>query len=177
MFGTTSAAGTGTSLFGTAQATPQLGNTGFSFGQPQQQATGLGTSTSFFGQSNQAASAAKPSLFGTQPTTGTGLIFGSPSTGIFGGAKPAGATSVFGAPATGLTGLQGTQQQTGFTFGSPLGTAGGLRPAGTTGLFGANTAATTSTALKPGGLFGSGTSLSNFLYRSVSLTSLEHLAN
>ncbi|KAH9587860.1 Nuclear pore complex protein Nup98-Nup96 [Schistosoma haematobium] len=158
LFGTTSAAGTGTSLFGTAQATTQLGNTGFSFGQPQQQATGLGTSTSFFGQSNQAASAAKPSLFGTQPTTGTGLMFGSPSTGIFGGAKPAGATSVFGAPATGLTGLQGTQQQTGFTFGSPLGTAGGLRPAGTTGLFGANTAATTSTALKPGGLFGSGTS-------------------
>ncbi|XP_018644180.1 nucleoporin 145 (S59 family) [Schistosoma mansoni] len=158
LFGTTSAAGTGTSLFGTAQATPQLGNTGFSFGQPQQQATGLGTSTSFFGQSNQASTAAKPSLFGTQPTTGTGLMFGSPSTGIFGGAKPAGATSVFGAPTTGLTGLQGTQQQTGFTFGSPLGTAGGLRPAGTTSLFGANTAATTSTALKPGGLFGSGTS-------------------
>ncbi|CAH8546276.1 unnamed protein product [Schistosoma curassoni] len=78
LFGTTSAAGTGTSLFGTAQATTQLGNTGFSFGQPQQQATGLGTSTSFFGQSNQAASAAKPSLFGTQPTTGTGLMFGSP---------------------------------------------------------------------------------------------------
>lgn len=73
--------------------------------------------------------------------------------------------------------MQGTQQQTGFTFGSPLGTAGGLRPAGTTGLFGANTAATTSTALKPGGLFGSGTSLSNFFYRSVSLTSLEHLAH
>ncbi|CAH8495623.1 unnamed protein product [Schistosoma turkestanicum] len=158
LFGTTTTAGTGTSLFGTAQATPQLGSTGFSFGQPQQQATGLGTSTSFFGQSNQATSAAKPTLFGTQPTTGTGLMFGSPSTGIFGGAKPAGATSVFGTPATGLTGLQGTQQQTGFTFGSPLGTAGGLKPAGTTGIFGTNTAATTSNALNPGGLFGSGTS-------------------
>ncbi|TNN19434.1 Nuclear pore complex protein [Schistosoma japonicum] len=157
LFGTTSATATGTSLFGTAQATSQLGNTGFSFGQQQQQNTGLGASTSFFGQSNQATSAAKPTLFGTQPTTGTGLMFGSSSTGIFGGAKPAGTTSVFGAPASGLTGLQGSQQQTGFTFGSPLGTTGGLRPAGTTSLFGANTAASTSTALKPGGLFGSGT--------------------
>ncbi|CAH8850249.1 unnamed protein product [Trichobilharzia szidati] len=154
LFGATSTAATGTSLFGTAQTTPQLGNTGFTFGQPQQQATGLGGSTSLFGQSTQASTAAKPTLFGTQPTTGTGLMFGSTSTGIFGGSKPAGSTSVFGSPATGLTGLQGTQQQTGFSFGSSLGTAGGIKPAGTS-LFGTSATTTTTSALKPGGLFGS----------------------
>ncbi|CAH8522586.1 unnamed protein product [Heterobilharzia americana] len=155
LFGASSTTGTGTSLFGTAQTTPQLGNTGFTFGQPQQQTTGLGGSTSFFGQSSQASTAAKPTLFGTQPTTGTGPMFGSTSTGIFGGSKPAGTTPVFGSSTSGLTGLQGTQQQTGFSFGSPLGTAGGLKPAGTTGLFGTNTATSTSSSLKPGGLFGS----------------------
>ncbi|VDQ01559.1 unnamed protein product, partial [Trichobilharzia regenti] len=117
-------------------------------------ATGLGGSTSLFGQPTQASTPAKPTLFGTQPTTGTGLMFGSTSTGIFGGAKPAGSTSVFGSPATGLTGLQGTQQQTGFSFGSSLGTAGGLKPAGTS-LFGTSATTTTTSALKPGGLFGS----------------------
>ncbi|CAL8072922.1 unnamed protein product [Calicophoron daubneyi] len=126
------AASTGTSgLFGSTQP-----STGFAFGQTQQTA-GLGATTNIFGQSTLTSSAAKPSLFGTQPAFGA-----AQSTNLF-GVKTTGTTSLFGTSAP----LAGSQTQTGFGFG------GALKPAGTTGFFGTSTA---TTAPKPGGIFGIG---------------------
>ncbi|WOO81507.1 Nucleoporin [Vanrija pseudolonga] len=177
---TNTAAQPATSLFG--QTNTQTGTTGGLFGNAAAKPAGglfgstpaatTGT-TGFggFGQSNTAAQPATGGLFGqtnaAAPATGTGL-FGSATTqqpaqpastgGLFGNANNAATgSSLFGAkPATtgGLFGNAAAQPAatgtTGFGgFGQAQATTGG-------GLFGNTQAAA---APKPGGLFGSGSSL------------------
>lgn len=109
MFGKTPTTGFAQPAFGTAGSTGLFGSTLPSSGT----LFGSTTSAPTFGQAQTTqpsfgfGTTAQPTtnLFGTQPTTGTGL-FGS-STGAFGQNKPAFGSS-FGTPAS--TGLFGAQQ-------------------------------------------------------------------